>query len=904
MEDQAKTKTQLIAELNELRSGAEEQDQLLGQVLDSVPEGIIVCGRDLRYRFWNRFMEEVTGVPASKILGQRPQEVFPFLSEVGIIDKLDQALAGMVTVPTEFAYSVPESGRSGWASDESIPLRNGDGEVIGGIAIVRDITERKEAEKELRESKARFVEAFRSSPSMAAITRMTDGRIVDVSEAFAKGLGYRREQLIGRTTVELDIWADREERDRFVKELDGGAGPCNCEIQVRTKSGQSRTVLFSGERIYLNDESHLMTTAIDITERKRAEKALAHSHSLMSYVIEHSRSAIAVHDRELRYVYVSQRYLREYNVAEHDVIGKHHYDVFPDLPQKWRDVHQKALAGEISSAEDDPYVREDGTVDWTRWECRPWYEADGSIGGIIVYTEVITQRKREEEALRIAERQYRDLFDQANEGLLLMALDGEIAQVNRAFAEMHGYTVLELKSMSIADLDVLGERAIADRADVVRRVKDGEVVRFDVEHYHKDGHIFPISVATRMVSIADQPLYLTSHRDITERKRLERRLRQTEKMDAIGQLAGGVAHDFNNQLGGIMSYADLLLAKIRDEELRTYIEAIIQSCTRSKDLTGQLLAFSRKGQYQVVPVSIHRIVDEVVSMLGHSIDRRIQIRQRLAANPPTTIGDPTQLENALLNLGLNARDAMPEGGELVFATDTVTLDEEHCRNSSFGLMPGEYVRIKVTDSGTGMGEDTRSKVFEPFFTTKEQGKGTGMGLAAVFGTVVNHRGAVEVESEIGRGTTMTVCLPLSREEPREAEAGTHVATQAAAGSASARILVVDDEESVRECTATMLRHKGYRVVTCKDGAEAIDYYGKSWQRIDLVILDMNMPVMNGHDAFIAMRGINAGIRAMLATGYSLDDNAQEILHEGALSYIQKPFRMHELFVQVEQALGG
>jgi nitrogen-specific signal transduction histidine kinase/CheY-like chemotaxis protein len=395
-----------------------------------------------------------------------------------------------------------------------------------------------------------------------------------------------------------------------------------------------------------------------------------------------------------------------------------------------------------------------------------------------------------------------------------------------------------------------------------------------------------------------------SFRDVTEHKLLEERLRQSEKMDAIGQLAGGVAHDFNNQLGGIMNYADLLLSKTDDEELRPFIDGIIRLCTRSGKLTNQLLAFSRKGQYQVVPVSIHRVAGEVVSMLGHSIDRRIQIRQRLDANPPTTTGDPTQLQNALLNLGLNARDAMPEGGELVFATDTVALDEEHCRNSSFELMPGEYVRIKVTDSGAGMDEETRSKIFEPFFTTKEQGKGTGMGLAAVFGTVVNHRGAIEVESEIGRGTTMTVYLPLSREEPREAEAGGRVAAQAATESAGAGILVVDDEEVVRECTARMLRRKGYRVATCKDGAEAVDYYRKSWQHIDLVILDMNMPVMNGHDAFIAMRGINAGIRAMLATGYSLDDNAQKILDEGALSYLQKPFRIDELVVQIERALGG
>ena len=236
----------------------------------------------------------------------------------------------------------------------------------------------------------------------------------------------------------------------------------------------------------------------------------------------------------------------------------------------------------------------------------------------------------------------------------------------------------------------------------------------------------------------------------------------------------------------------------------------------------------------------------------------------------------------------------------MFTTGTVTLDEAYCGKSRFNIMPGDYLRITVTDSGTGMDKEIRAKAFEPFFTTKEQGKGTGMGLASVYGTVVNHQGAIEVDSEIGQGTTVTVYLPLSRQEAEEAVKAGDTPPEMKGG---ARILMVDDEKSVRESTAALLRGRGYKVVTAKDGGEAVEYYAKSWEHIDLVILDMNMPVMNGRDTFVAMRKINPDIKAMLATGYSLDSNAQEILDEGALSHIQKPFRIHDLLPQIEQALG-
>jgi len=387
--------------------------------------------------------------------------------------------------------------------------------------------------------------------------------------------------------------------------------------------------------------------------------------------------------------------------------------------------------------------------------------------------------------------------------------------------------------------------------------------------------------------------------EITERKQMEERLRHTEKMDAIGQLAGGVAHDFNNQLAGIMGFACLLQERVKDEKLRNYADTIVRLCEQSKDLTGKLLAFSRGGKYEIAPVDIHELVAEVVSILEHSIDKRVRIKQLLEASPSVTAGAAGQLQNSLLNLALNARDAMPNGGELTLRTDMLDLDETFCRQHP-GATPGRHLRISVTDTGVGMDQKTQKRMFEPFFTTKPQGEGTGMGLASVYGTVVNHHGAIEVESEVGRGAAVTIYLPLA-EVPEQKK--TETAVRTASPRPDARILLVDDEEPIRVTTSEMLRNRGFRVDTCRDGDEAVDCYRKSWQHIDLVILDMAMPAMDGRDAFIAMRRINPEVKAILATGYSLDCRSQEILDQGVRAFIQKPFHIDQLVETVTRTLG-
>ena len=370
------------------------------------------------------------------------------------------------------------------------------------------------------------------------------------------------------------------------------------------------------------------------------------------------------------------------------------------------------------------------------------------------------------------------------------------------------------------------------------------------------------------------------------------RLRQSEKLEAIGLLAGGIAHDFNNQLTGIMAFADLIRMTANDDvEILDCAEGILAASRRSSELTGKLLAFARKGNILAIPVDIHQVVGEVISLLSHTIDKRILIHRKLAAHPSMVLGDPTRLENALLNLALNARDAMPSGGAITFTTEITALEEDFCRTLHGDFLPGDYIHVRVIDTGCGMDKKTLNRIFDPFFTTKERGKGSGMGLPSVYGTVLSHKGAVTVDSEPGNGSTFHLYLPLLKDAV-DTPAGE--APPAPEGKYLGHILIVDDESIVAESIKRLLMLLGYTVTLCRNGREAIDFYNANWTSVDIVIIDMIMPVMSGSDTFLAMKKINPEIVAFIASGYCLDGEAQDILDGGAKGFMQKPFDISEL----------
>jgi CheY-like chemotaxis protein len=352
-------------------------------------------------------------------------------------------------------------------------------------------------------------------------------------------------------------------------------------------------------------------------------------------------------------------------------------------------------------------------------------------------------------------------------------------------------------------------------------------------------------------------------------------------------------------LSVIIGAAQLMEMKSKDmsPEFKSHLTLLLDTSKRAADLTAQLLAFARKGHYKVVTLDVHEVIRSVVKLVSHTFDKRIRVTERLNGRITTIKGDYAQLQNMLLNLALNARDAMPEGGTLTIETEAVGPAEESSAMSGGKVMPGSFLRVRVIDTGTGMEESVRARAFEPFFTTKGQGKGTGLGLASVYGTVKSHNGMIELDSAPGKGTTFTIFLPLAvKAEPVQAE------VKKEPGKGAGRILVVEDEEDIRMVLRDILDSLGYGVVACKDGYEAIEFYQAHSGETDAVIVDMIMPRMNGYDCITALKKINPHAKILIASGYSVLSDTQKLITKGIAGFIQKPFHIEELSQMIAEIL--
>lgn len=407
--------------------------------------------------------------------------------------------------------------------------------------------------------------------------------------------------------------------------------------------------------------------------------------------------------------------------------------------------------------------------------------------------------------------------------------------------------------------------------------------------------MLPVAVERLFKSIATERALRESDED---REKLREQLYQTRKMEAIGQLAGGIAHDFNNLLGGIIGGAELLNLEPLSENGRQMLDLILNAAERAADLTDKLLAFSRKRVHSRSTVDCFQIINETVDLLKHTIDRNISIAIESCTDVSTITGDPSQLQNSLMNIGINAAQAMPDGGVLKFKLDSITLDNEYCAVSPFALKPGLFVDIAISDTGCGMTPDIMSHIFEPFFTTKEQGKGTGLGLSAVYGTVQDHGGAITVHSEVGVGTVFHLYLPTSSELPQE------VMTEKNCPTGAGTILVIDDDELIRCTASALLQSLGYAVMLAENGVEGVEKFKHMQSSIDLVILDMIMPELGGKEAFIKLREINPGIPVVIASGFSNPEEMQSLKEKGVFSFLPKPFKKIELAEIVDNALRG
>jgi len=511
--------------------------------------------------------------------------------------------------------------------------------------------------------------------------------------------------------------------------------------------------------------------------------------------------------------------------------------------------------------------------------------------------------------LRVSEERFRSIFEQGCFGVALAGLDGRFFTVNPAFAGLLGYTHEELQGKHFTE--ITHPQDVTTSEERVRALLEGRAAQFTLEkrYLRKSGEAIWCSANVSLLhDAAGRPSYfLTMVQDIRERKkaeeeraRLQQQLIQAQKMGALGTLAGGVAHDFNNLLSVMLGFASLARQRLGPEDpLQESMRMIEQSAQRAADLTRQLLGFARPEPQQVKPVCVGEVLDRLTRMVGRTFDRNIKVSVHKGGDSLWVNAEPCYLEQALLNLCINARDAMPGGGALMLEASAVTLDAQQPGFPAPGA-PGRYVRISVQDTGAGIAPEVLPRVFEPFYSTKEPGKGTGLGLAMVYGFVKNHDGFVRVESELGRGTQFIIHLPWIPAPAPEASAGVLRRIQRGSGT----VLVVDDEPLVRAFAEEGLKGLGYSVRVAENGQQALEIYEHHSQEISCVLLDLIMPEMGGLETYRRMREFNPQARVVFASGYSTGGILREAPDAREAEFIGKPYTLEGLSSVLRKAGTG
>jgi PAS domain S-box-containing protein len=636
----------------------------------------------------------------------------------------------------------------------------------------------------------------------------------------------------------------------------------------------------------------------DVTDRKQLEEALKRSEERFRTVVMHSGIGTALADLDGRFTLVNPAFCRMLGFSGEELQEKDLLDIsHPDERLRDRLLLDRLRAGETPFRQiEKRFIRRDGRLLWTLLNVTLVRDPSGDPMHLIAQIQDITERKETEEALHVSESMLRSIVDSARDAIFVKNLNLRYTLVNRFMADLFERKISEIVGES--DEDLMDPETAARVREVDRQVLQGAAIEEESER--------PIQGIVRTFHAIKVPLkngegrimgLCGISRDITERKRLEGLLFQSQKMEAVGTLAGGMAHDFNNLLMGIQGYTSLMLMDL-DPGHPHYgrLKSIEEQVKSGADLSRQILGFARGGKYDVRPADLNELMGKTALLFGRT-RKEIRIRESFHRDLRRVEVDRNQVEQVLMNLFLNASQAMPAGGDLSIETGNVDFDEEDVK--PYGVRPGRYVMMVITDTGVGMDEKTLSRIFEPFFTTKEMGRGTGLGLAAVYGIVKGYGGFIQVESEPGRGSTFRIFLPAS-----EKEIPVETAQEPPSVRGAETILVVDDEEVILGVLDEWLTSLGYHVITANGAAAALEIFGNRPKGVDLVILDMIMPGMGGGEVLDRLKVFDPDVAVILSSGYSVEGEASRIMERGVRAFIQKPFQMKEFSRMIREVLDG
>ncbi|MCF8024766.1 MAG: PAS domain S-box protein [Desulfobacteraceae bacterium] len=782
----------------------------------------------------------------------------------------------------------------------------------------RNITERKHAEQQLQESEERFSKAFRSSPAPQVISDIDTGVFIDVNDRWMEMLGHTREQLIGRSSKEVGIWADPGQRDRIVQKLHKNGFFKDEPIEFSTSAGATVYALWSAEAITLGNRHVMLSMIYDRTEHKQMEDALRESEQRLSLALDAVSDGVWDWRIDTNSVYFSPRW--------YTMLGYEPYEL-PETFETWRRLlhpddlpeAERVVNQHLSSAA--PFELEfrmkakDGGFKWIFARGKTVEkDAQGNALRMLGTHMDITGRKQAEQQLRESEEKYRRIAENITDVVWTTDLNLTPTFVSSSIQKLLGETPEEHMRRTMAEKypPVYLDKIYQAFAEELEKEKDpasdkNRTRLIEVEHYRADGATIWVSI--NISSIRDKDGNLVGlqgvTRDVTERKKreqeqekLQAQLHQAQKMESVARLAGGVAHDFNNMLSIINGYAEISIDMIDPQEpIHENIREIYNAGKRSAGIVRQLLAFARKQTISPVQMDLNQTVSSLLKMLQRLIGENIN----LAWHPGNTLWpvkmDPSQLDQIMANLAVNARDAISDVGKMTIETKNVDIDDDYCRQYSY-FVPGKYVLLAVSDNGCGMKKEVQDNLFEPFFTTKAFGKGTGLGLATIYGIVKQNNGFINVYSEPGVGTTFKIYLPRCEQSGLSPDKGS--AAQIPAGSET--VLIVEDEPAILQMGKSMLENLGYTVLVAGNPKDALALAGEYDGQIHLLITDVVMPEMNGRDLAAKLSAGMPRLKTLFMSGYTEDVIAHHGVLDQGVQFIQKPFSIQDLAEKVREAI--
>ncbi len=780
--------------------------------------------------------------------------------------------------------------------------RDPDTGTVRMVGFVQDVTALKQMEAERLRAEQERDRLFEISVDLLSVAGF-DGQFKQVNPAWTLTLGWTTEELLSSPWRELvhphDLAATIEAGERLRR----GESLTGFENRYRHRDGSFRWLSWNSRA--LPDVELIFSVTRNVTSEKAAREALESEVSFRNSIVKGAAEGLAVCHEIPDVPYTAftvwndrMTEITGYEMEEINRLGWYQ-TVYPDseVRERARARMDRMRHGDDLHGEEWVITRKDGEKRVVRISTSVLRTPEDRIH-VLALMDDVTERRRAEEALRESEERYRSLFEGAPYGIYRSTLDGRFVAVNRTLATMLGYAPEELQGRTVRDL----YQDPVEWSRLVAESRNGKAIQgLEVVWTKKDGAAITVRLSGRPLAGEDGlPLgFEMIAEDVTERRLLEEQFRQSQKMEAVGRLAGGIAHDFNNLLTAVSGYADLLRVRMPlDDPRRGYVEEIGGAADRAAGLTRQLLAFSRRQILQPRVVNLEEMVRNVERMLGRIIGEDIELETRLAAEGRVR-ADVSQLEQVLLNLAVNARDAMPEGGKLLIETgDVEVLDGDEHNHPGRGPMPsGSYVRLAVSDTGIGMDRRALSHIFEPFFTTKEAGKGTGLGLATVYGIVKQSDGFIWASSEPGRGARFEVYLPRVA---GEAEAAAPAPVRELTGGCET-ILFVEDEEGVRSVVSEMLEWYGYRVLRATGASDAVALARTHDGPIHLLLTDVVMPRLSGRALRDEVETYRPRTPVLYISGYAGEDRTQELLKDGA-AFLAKPFTAAALAQKVREVL--